>query len=149
MSRLQETCPITRKKVNQAPRRAEIKKELELASGSEYQSDSGSEFPPRVTAERESVESSEGGQEDEEEEEEEEDEVEEEEDEEEKEEEEEEEASPGSFEDIVALRREIIELRREMKEMQKEYRKGVEKILHARRHQLRTREIEIINLEDG
>ena len=129
MSRLQETCLITPKRVKQEPKRAEIDEELEEASGSEYHPDqfnSGSESPPRITAKRESVKSSDGGRE-----------------------EKEEEASPESSEDIAALRREIIELRRELKEMQKEFRKGLKEILHARKHQALKRKIEIIDLEDG
>lgn len=130
MSRLQGKCPITPKKVTQEPRRAEIGGGLGVASGSEYQPDSGSESPPRIKAERESVESSDGGQEEKDDKEEEE---EEEKEEEEGEEEVEEETSPGSSEDLAALRIEVIDMRREMKEMRKEFRKGLERILYARK----------------
>lgn len=127
MFRLQETCPLTPKKVKQDPRRAEIEKELEVASGSDCQPDSGSEFPPRITAERESVEPVDGGYE----------------------EEQEEETPFRSSEDNTGLRREMIELPREMKDMRKEFRKGLEKILYVRRHQPDKGEIDTINLEDG
>lgn len=126
MFRLQETCPLTPKKVKQDPRRAEIEKELEMASGPDCQPDSSSEFPPRITAEKESVEAFDGGQE-----------------------EEQEETPFKSSEDNTGLRREIIELPREMKDMQKEFRKGLEKILYVRRYQPDKREIDTINLEDG
>lgn len=129
MSRLQGKCPITPKKVKQEPRGAEIGEGLGVASGSEYQPDSGSESPLRITAERESVESSDGGQEEKE-------------DEDEEKEEEEEQRSPGSSEELAALRREVIEMRREMKEMRKEFRKGLERILNARKQQPHKGEIE-------
>lgn len=138
MSRLQGKCPITPKKVKQEPREAEIGEGLEVTSGSEYQPDSDSESPLRITAERESVESSDGGQ----------DQKEDEDEDEEEEEEEEEQRSPGSSEELAALRREVIEMRREMKEMRKELRKGLERILNARKQQPHKGEIDIINLGD-
>lgn len=128
MSRLQETFSITPKRIKQEPKGADIEEELEAASGSEYQPDefnSGSESPPRITAESESVESFDSGQE----------------------EEQEEEASPETSEDIAALRREMLEFRHEMKEMRKEFRNGFKEIFLARKHQPHKREIEIIDLE--
>lgn len=125
MSRLQEKRPVTPKKLMQAPGRDEIEGEPEATSGSEYQPDgfnSGSESPPRIRAERQFVEVSEGGHE--------------------------EEVSPESFEDIAALRREIIELRREMKEMRQEIRNDLREALQAREHKNPKIEIEIIDLED-
>lgn len=142
MSRIQEPCPITPKKIKQEPKRAKIEKVIEVDSGSEYQRDSGSEYPPRITAEIESVESSNGSQEDKEKEKEDE-----EEDEEEEEEEHEEEIFSGPSEELAALRGEMREMRREMKEMRKEFRKGLEMILYTRKHQPCNGEIEIINLE--
>lgn len=146
MSRIQEPCPITPKKIKQEPKRAKIEKVLEVASGSEYQPDSGSECPPRITAEIESVESSsDGSQEEKEDDEDEEDEENEDEEGEEEEEEDEEETIPGPSEDFAVLRREMREMQREMKEMRKEFRKGLDQILHTRKQQARKGEIEIIN----
>lgn len=147
MSRIQEPCPITPKKIKQEPKRAKIEKVLEVASGSEYQPDSGSECPPRITVKIESVESSDGSQEEKEDDEDEEhEEDEEDEDEEEEEEEDEEKTIPGLSEDFAALRREMREMRREMKEIRKEFRRGLEQILHTRKQQAGKGEIEIINL---
>lgn len=125
MSRLQETGPVTPKKMMKGPGRDEIEGEPEATSGSEYQPDgsnSGPESPSRIKAKRQPVEVSEGGHE---------------------------EASSESPEDIAALRREIIELRREMKEMRQEFRNDLQEVLQAREHKNPKLEIEIIDLEDS
>lgn len=125
VSRLQETRFVISRKVKQEPGEDEGEEEPEVTSDCEYQPDnfkSGSESPPRMTAERQSVEAFEGS---------------------------EEETPPDSSEVIAALRREIIEVRREMKEMRQEFRDGLQEISHVKEHHQTPKiEIEIINLED-